>query len=52
MATILGWFLYLSIALSIRLQSLSAKGLVLLNLQYFAKYFWNLLGFTENLVLK
>ena len=32
MATILGWFLYFSIALSVGLLSLSAKGLVLLNL--------------------
>ena len=32
MATILRWFLYFSIALSVGLESLSAKGLVLLNL--------------------
>ena len=32
MATILGWFLYFSIALSIGSERLSAKGLVLLNL--------------------
>ena len=32
MATILGWFLYFSIALSVGSESLSAKGLVLLNL--------------------
>ena len=32
MATILGWFLYFSIALNVELEILSAKGLVLLNL--------------------
>ena len=32
MATILGWFLYFSIALNAELEILSAKGLVLLNL--------------------
>ena len=32
METILGWFLYFSIALSVGSKRLSAKGLVLLNL--------------------
>ena len=32
MATILGWFLYFSIALSVGSESFSAKGLILLNL--------------------
>ena len=32
MATMLGWFLHFSIALSVGLESLSAKGLVLLNI--------------------